>query len=155
MKHEDKSDEQLLAELADTDEAVRAAAAVALAQRRHPRALEACLRTLKDAAEPTHPYSTPAVWALVGMGLTALPPLLDRLDSTDAMTRLCANHAVMQITKRQFGFDGHDWPAHGYERWSRWWTDIGYEYDADATTRLAAMERMREACATWLRQDRR
>lgn len=150
MDNRERSDDQLVADLKAADEYVRAAAAVELVRRRHPRALEACLATLNDAAEFTHSYSTPAVWQLVGFGAGALGPLLDRLDDAEPMTRLRAAYAVMEISKRQFGFDGHQWRPPGYERWAAWWTAIGYQYDAEPTARAAALDRLHLACAPWL-----
>lgn len=146
----DRGDEQLVHELGSGDENTRAAAAVELVRRGHPHALEACLMTINDAAEFTHTYSTPSMWRLVGFGVSALTPLLELLASADAMTRLRAAHAVMEISKRQFGFDGHEWPLYAYDRWARWWTDIGYAYDAPAPSREAALQRLRSACSPWI-----
>jgi len=149
MKPEQQTDDQILAGLDDPDETVRSRSAVELARRHHPRAVEACLRTLKDRAEPANVYSTPSVWALVQIGVPALRPLLARLMDEDATTRLCAMHAVEQITKRQFGFDGLQWPAHAYDRWARWWQHIGYAHDADSATRASAVQRLHESCGGW------
>jgi hypothetical protein len=145
-----RSDEALLAALADDDEQVRSAAAGELAARGHPQALAACLATLADAAEEAHAYSTPSGWHLVEIGTAALPALLDRLGADDPRIRLCAHHAVMQITKHRFGFDGQRWPDHAYDRWARWWSAAGYEYDAEPRSRTAAIHRLRAACAAFL-----
>jgi hypothetical protein len=150
MNMQDETDEQILGELDAADEYVRAAAAVELVRRGHPQALAACLRTLNDAAEFTHSYSTPAVWQLVGFGAIALTPLLKRLTEQDVMTRLRAAYAIMEITKRQFGFDGHQWPEGTYDRWAQWWMAIGYAYDMATPTRAAALQRLRTACAAWM-----
>jgi len=138
---------QLLADLEAPDEAIRARAAVALAQSGSPRALEACLRTIADAPEPTHAYSTPAGWALVSMGRSALPGVIDCLVSENPRRRLSAEFVLMQITKRLFGFGGHDWQPQGYEAWARWWQDIGYRHDATPGECNAAADRARKACA--------
>ena len=138
---------QMLADLDAPDETIRAQAAVALARSGSPRALEACLRTIADAPEPTHAYSTPAGWALVAMGRSALPGVIDCLISENPRSSLCAEFVLMQITKRQFGFDGHEWQAPGYEIWARWWQDIGYRHDAPPGERDRAADRARKACA--------
>jgi hypothetical protein len=141
---------ELLAMLDSDDEALRAEAAVALARRGHPYGLQACLRTIADAPEPGHAYSTPAGWQLVTIGLPALSGLFECLLSDNPQVRLCANHAVMQITKRQFSFDGMRWPEGEYERWAYWWHDIAYALDAPAALRELAVGRLRAACGKWL-----
>jgi len=138
---------QLLAEVDAPDETLRAQAAVALAQGGSAHALEACLRTISDAPEPTHAYSTPAGWALVSMGRSALPGVIDCLVSENPRRRLSAEFVLMQITKRQFGFDGHEWEPPGYEAWARWWQAIGYRHDAPPAERNAARDRARQASA--------
>jgi len=141
---------ELLAMLDSDDETVRADAAVALARRGHPYGMQACLRTIADAPEPTHAYSTPAGWQLVTIGLRALPGLFECLLAENPRVRLCAEHAVMQITKRRFGFDGLRWPEGEYERWAHWWQDAAYVHDASAPMRELAVGRLRAASAKWL-----
>ncbi len=141
------TDADLLARLDAPDEFVRAAAAVELARRGHPDGLRACLRTITDAPEPIHAYSTPSVWQLVTIGAKALPGLLDSLLDTNPHVRLCARYAVEQITKRNFGFDGLHWPNGAYDNWARWWLAVGYDYDNLEDEREAAVARLRAACA--------
>jgi hypothetical protein len=64
------------------------------------------------------------------------------------MTRVHAQRAIEGITRRQFGFDGLNWPAGSYQRWSQWWTGVGYSYDAPASQRAQAEERLAKALAT-------
>jgi hypothetical protein len=145
-----KSDDDLLRDLDSADEYVRAQAAVTLVARHHPRALEASLRTLDDAPEIAHADVTPAVWSLAGLGLPALQALLGPMDDPNPMTRLHAGRAAMEITKRQFGYDGRDWPEGGYTRWADWWLGIDSRYDAPPDARNAAIGRLRAACEAWL-----
>ncbi|WP_341679292.1 hypothetical protein [Niveibacterium sp. SC-1] len=149
-EHSEDTDAQLLARVDDADEYTRAQAAVALARCGHPQGLAACLKTIADAAEPTHAYSTPAGWQLIAMGTSALPGVLDVLESEDSPKRLCADFVFRQISQRQFGFDGRQWHAPGYEVWASWWLGIGYHYDGPATEREAAVQRARAACADWI-----
>lgn len=144
-----KPDADLLADLESPDEFVRAAAAAELAARRHPRALEASLRTLNDASEPAHADLTPAVWSLAVLGVPALQALLAPLADPDPMTRRRAIRAVEEITKRRFGFDGRDWAPGAYRDWASWWTGIGYEPDAAPATRDASIARLRAASDAW------
>lgn len=146
----DCGDDEVIAHLASEDEYLRSAAALELVRRRHPQGMAACLATINDAAEFTHSYSTPSVWQLVGFGAAALSPLLSLADDTDGMTRLRASYAIMEITKRLFGYDGREWQPAEYERWAAWWTAISYRYDEDASSRTVALVRMRAACAPWL-----
>jgi len=140
---ETRSDEQLLQDLDGADEYVRSSAAVELARRMHPRALEACLRTLDDGAGPAHADITPSLFCLAAMGMRAWPALLEKLAAPDPMTRLHAERAVGEIGKRQFGFDGLRWPGGACERWSAWWQHVAYRYDADDAERARAIERLR------------
>jgi hypothetical protein len=133
----------LLADLDNTDENVRARAAVALHRLGHARALEACLRTLDDAPDPLHADRTPAVQCLIEIGEPALAPLIDRLASDDGDTRLHAERAVQGITRRRFGFDGFSWPDGAMKRWMDWWDGIGFESADVAHSRAAAIERLR------------
>ena len=54
-------------------------AAQALHARKHPRALEACVRTIDDGADELHLDRTPAVRCLVEIGEPALAALFDVL----------------------------------------------------------------------------
>ena len=144
------SDRRLLADLDSDDERVRAAAAAALFERDHPRALEASLRTLDDAEEEAHADVTPSVWRLAAFGPEALDGLFDRMVDGAPMTRLHAGRAAREIGKRQFGFDGRNWPDGAQARWAAWWQqDIGYAADGPPGQRAAAVARLRAARAGW------
>lgn len=146
----DTPDQRLLDDLDSADEHVRAAAAAELSRRGHPRALEAALRTLDDAAEEAHADVTPAVWLLAAFGAPALDALLDPMVAAAPMTRLHAARAAQEIGKRRYGFDGRDWPDGAYARWAAWWQhDVGYAYDAPEAERAAAVARLRAARAEW------
>ena len=147
------TDEALLEALDSADEERRAAAAVELAERKHPRALEASLRTLDDAPEIAHADITPAVWSLADMGLPALRALFEPMAADHPMTRLHAGRAAMEITRRRYGFERQQWPLGGYNRWAAFWRGIGYEYDAPALQREQAIERLRGACERWERGE--
>src|SRR3954453_4329678 len=137
------SDPSLLADIDSPDENVRAEAAAALHRMGHPRALEACLRTLNDAPDPLHADRTPAVQCLIEIGTPALAPLIDLLASDDRNTRMHAERAVQGITRRRFGFDGFAWPEGAMERWMDWWSAIGFDIDAPLPQRTLAVERLR------------
>ena len=132
-----------LTQLGDPDEAVRARAATALHGMKHPQALDACLRTIDDAADPLHADRTPSVQCLIERGEPALPRLLERLTAGERMTRLHAQRAVEGITRRMHGFDGRAWTTGTADEWVAWWTTIAYEPDATPASRAAAVERLR------------
>lgn len=139
----------LLADIENSDANVRAAAAVALHRLGHPRAAEACLRALNDAADELHADRTPAVQCLIEIGEPVLPALIQRLGSEDRDTRMHAERAIQGITRRRFGFDGFAWPDRAMERWMEWWSAIGYEIDAPPGDRGAAVERLRAALSEY------
>src|SRR5260370_5343543 len=86
------------------DEQVRAYSAQGLARIGDPQAQAAALQTLNDAADHLHADITPSVRTLSGMGLKAIPSLLDLLMAEDEMTRLHAQRALESILARQHGF---------------------------------------------------
>ena len=135
--------------LDDPDEYVRAEAAARLAESGEPGALEACIRTLDDGADPAHLDITPAVRALSTMGEQALPALLAPLDSDDSMTRLHAQRAVEGVFYAQRGFRaGQGFPSPADEsRVRAELTAIGYAYDAAPEQRRAAIARLRNRLA--------
>jgi hypothetical protein len=134
---------RLVADLDSSDQNVRAKAAEALHRIDHPRALEACLRTLNDAPDPLHADRTPAVQCLIGIGEPALPPLVELLESDDGDTRMHAERAIQGITRRRMGFDGFVWPVGAMERWLQWWSAVGFDSAAAAAQRAQAILRLR------------
>ena len=135
--------DRLLADLDNPDKNVRARAAMELHRLGHPRALEACLRTLNDAPDPLHADRTPAVRCLIEIGEPALLPLVERLASEDGHTRMHAERAVQGITRRRFGFNGTTWPKGALQRWMDWWRAIGYDSEGPPEQRAQALERLR------------
>jgi hypothetical protein len=132
--------------LEDPDENVRADAAARLAELGDPGALEACLRTLDDGADPAHLDITPAVRALGRIGERALPALLEPLGADASMTRLHAQRAFESVVYARHGFQpGQGFPSAADEAAAR--DDliaVGYAYDAPAEERAAAVARLRE-----------
>lgn len=140
----------LRSDLDDPDEGVRAAAAVGLAEAGDPAALDALIRTIDDAADPAHLDVTPAVSALGGLGLRAVPPLLDLLESSERMTRLHAQRALEMVVYRRHGFvPGRGFPSDRAEQAAREeLISSGYDFDAEPELRAAAIRRLR----TWFDQ---
>lgn len=138
------TDLEVVAALGSADEHHRALAAVEMARRGHPAALEACLRTLGDDGHLPHADMTPAVSELIAIGGPALWPLLERMLSSESMTRLHASVAVREICKRRFGYDGRRWPQGWYVEWSAWWRRVDYRHDAPPRSRAVAVERIRD-----------
>lgn len=139
--------DRYLGQLGDPDEQVRARAAIALHRMNHPRALEACLRTLDDAADSLHADRTPAVACLIEIGRPALAAVIDRLEAPDEQTRIHARRAVEGITRREFGFDGSAWSDADRDRWLSWWASIGYDHAGSPTDRAVAVARLQ----AWMR----
>src|SRR4051812_43512905 len=116
--------------LSDGDERVRAYAAVGLARIGDPYALAALLQTINDAPDELHGDMTPAVFALGGMGVSALPSLLDLFMDESEGTRLHAQRAVEQIMMRRHGFlPGQGFPSALAEEQFRADWRAGGDYD--------------------------
>ena len=116
--------------LLDTDDTVRAHAAVGMAQSGHPDALRALLQTLDDAPDRLHLDLTPAALALPALGAAAAPALLDLMRAAAPMTRLHAQRAFEGLIAR-LGIAAPPGPA--------------YAHDAAAPARQAAVQRWRDA----------
>jgi len=137
--------------LRDKDERVRAYSAQGLARIADPQAQEAALQTLNDAADQLHGDITPSVRTLGGMGLKAMPPLLDLLMADEEMTRLHAQRALESILARQHGFvPGRGFPSPEAEEdmRSEWSANGTYDYSAPASARRASVEKWHR----WLAQ---
>ncbi len=146
-----RADKAFVAGLRDSDERVRAYAAQGLVRSGHPDALAASLETLNDAADEMHLDRTPSVASLGGMGLDAVPPLLDLLMDEDEMTRLHSQRALELIVMRRYGFrPGQGFPTREAEEQARAaWRDHGnYDYAANAATRADAVSHLREWFST-------
>lgn len=137
--------DQRAAELSDPDPRTRSRAARELLRLGDARALDACLRTLDDDPDPGHNERTPSVACLIQIGRPAIVPAIEKLSAPGIATRARAQRVVQQITKRSFGFDGDHWSDADRDRWSAWWTAIGYQHDAEDTERAAAISRLRAA----------
>jgi hypothetical protein len=135
-------DASTLAKLDDPDEQVRVKAAQALHTRKHPSALEACVRTIDDGADELHMDRTPAVRCLVEIGEPALAPLFDLLLAPRELTRLRALRAIEGITVALPEFQAPDQQAREAS-WRAWWQTIGYAYNAEPAPRQDAVARLR------------
>lgn len=142
MKDSQQEAARYLVDLDNPDEYMRSQAALALQRMGHPRAMEACLRTLNDGEDMLHLDYTPAVRCLTEIGQPALDPLLPYLLRDDEITRLRAQRAVEGITIRLFQVNNEN-QAEVEARWRKWWKEMGYSYDADPETRQAGVAKIR------------
>lgn len=137
--------------MADADERVRAQAARGLARISDASAVSACLQALNDDPDPLHNDQTPAVQALGGLGLAAVPGLLDHMASLDAMSRLRAQRAFELVLARRHGYQpGHGFPSPQAEAAMRaeWSAHGDYAYNAPAAKRATAIRQWRQWLAT-------
>jgi len=106
---------------------------------------------INDNPDPAHGDLTPAVHALVRVGLTALPAVLPLLESEDRWTRLRAQRVLEGATRAWVRARTPPRPATpraDYE-WLKLWQDNGdYDWQAPVEARKAAIGRWR----TWLVQ---
>ncbi len=139
-----------VAGLSDANEAVRAQAARGLARIGDPQGIEACLNALNDDPDPLHNDQTPAVQALGALGLRAVPGLLERMGSDDALTRLRAQRAFELVLGRRHGFvpgQGFDTPAGEAAMRAEWQAQGDYDHGAPPARRTQAIAQWRQ----WLR----
>ena len=137
--------------LADGDESVRAYAARGLAAIGDPQAQAAAIATLNDAADKLHADMTPSVHTLAGMGLNAVPAVLELLMSEDEMTRLHAQRVLERILAAQHGAKpGRGFPSTKAEQAMRseWSANGNYDYSSAKDARRASVGKWRQ----WLAQ---
>lgn len=130
----------------DLNEAVRAQAARGLARIGDPLAVQACLNALNDDPDPLHNDQTPAVQALGTLGLAAVPGLLDRMASHDAMTRLRAQRAFELVLSRRHGFvpgRGFETPAGEAAMRAEWQARGDYDHHASSAQRAQSIDQWR------------
>jgi len=106
--------------------------------------------TINEQPDSLHADYTPSVYALVRLGLAALPAVLPLLESEDRFTRMRAQRVLEGVTR--------DWskrnaPAQtrpgGEHRWRALWSENGsYDWQADTAARAASIARWKE----WLRR---
>ncbi len=144
---DDQAKQAFTAGIRDNNEQVRAYAAEGLVKIGSPNAMEACLQTLNDAADPLHADRTPSVAALANMGVKAAPFLLDLLLSQDEMTRLHSQRALELILMIRFGFrTGHGFSSQngGDEFREMWRANGNYNYADDAAKRQFSVTQLRQ-----------
>src|SRR5215467_13878122 len=148
-----ESAEQFKKGLSDEDERVRAYAAAGLSRINDPDALTAAIQTINDAPDEAHLDLTPSVYALGGMGLSAVTPLLDLLIDNDENTRLHAQRALEMIVAGRQGFEiGKGFPTEAARESTEaeWQANGNYNYAASAAERLASVDKWRD----WLRNEK-
>jgi hypothetical protein len=105
---------------------------------------------LHEAPDALHRELTPAVHALVAMGLPALPAVLPLLRSDDALTRERAQAVLSRSTRAWVGAQhaGQRQVGNAFAReWTQLWRDNGdYDWRAAGPLRDAAVQ----AWAAWL-----
>jgi len=110
------------------------------------------IAAINDNADPAHGDLTPAVHALVRLGLTALPSVLPVLESEDRWTRLRAQRVLEGVTRAWVRERTPERPMtrKADYAWIKLWQDNGnYSWEAPADVRAAALERWR----AWLHEQ--
>jgi hypothetical protein len=104
------------------------------------------IAAINDNPDLAHGDLTPAVHALVRLGLPALPAVLPLLGSDDELTRLRAQRVFERATRawlRERTPDRSTARAADYA-WMKLWHDNGdYNWDGPAEVRAAAIDRWR------------
>ena len=130
--------------LNSTDEYKRSDAACNLHKIKHPFAIEACIKTINDAADKLHLDYTPSVHCLIEIGEPALLLLTDLLVAEDEMTRLRAQRAIEGITldiwKQEVEMPEKDI----IEDWVKWWKKNNYSYDSDYSLMTESVNKLKK-----------
>jgi hypothetical protein len=110
------------------------------------RSAEDLARAIDDDPDPMHLDVTPAAQELGAMGLPAVPAILGVLEAEHPDTRLRAQRALEAVIYGRHGFvAGQGFPSDDAEDAARRELQaIGYDHEADAGARAAALERARE-----------
>ncbi len=109
------------------------------------REIETLLHLFDEYPDPLHLDVTPAVLALIEMGLPGLAAALDRLNAPERLTRKRAQRLLDAVVARHFGWiAGVGYPTREAEQQARALMDAqGYDVDAPETERVAAIARWR------------
>ena len=92
--------------------------------------------------DPAHGDLTPAVHALVRIGLPALPAVLPLLEADDRFTRLRAQRVLEGVTRAWVHSRTSSPPLTRRDAhvWMKLWQDNGaFDWEADATARARAV----------------
>jgi hypothetical protein len=111
---------------------------------------ERLAQTINEQPDSLHGDYTPAVHALVRLGLAALPVVVPLLESEDRFTRLRAQRVLEGVTREWVKRSAAPKTRPGATyRWRALWSENGdYDWQADAAARAASVTRWRE----WLRR---
>ncbi len=118
---EERTIEEWIAALKDTDWKVRQQAAEALGQLRDGYALEPLTAALQDEVSAVRATAVAALGALGDQ--YSVEPVIGTLGDSDAAVRQASGKALTKITGENFGEDR--------ERWQKWWEenqDLGGGY---------------------------
>jgi hypothetical protein len=111
----------------------------------HAREIETLLRLFDEYPDPLHLDVTPAVLALIDLGLTGLAAALDRPNAPERLTRKRAQRVLDAVVARHFGWvAGVGYPSREAEQQARALMDAqDYDVDAPEPERVAAIARWR------------
>jgi hypothetical protein len=111
------------------------------------------IAAINDSPDPSHSDLTPAVHALVRIGLPALPAVLPLLESDNQLTRLRAQRVLERATRAWVRERTPEPPMtrRADYAWMELWQRNGaYDWEAPPAERTAAVERWRR----WLEDQR-
>ena len=104
------------------------------------------IAALNDNPDPAHGDLTPAVHALVRLGLQALPAVLPLLEAEDRWTRLRAQRVLEGVTRSWVRRRTPERPMTrraDYEWLALWQTNGDYDWEAPPQARADAVARWR------------
>ena len=104
------------------------------------------IAAINDSADPAHGDLTPAVHALVRLGLPALPAVLPLLESEDRWTRLRAQRVLEGVTRNWVRERTPERPMtrKADYAWIELWQGNGnYDWEAPEDKRAASLTRWR------------
>lgn len=137
-----KLGKKYLRQLRSLNEEKRSAAAYNLYEMEHPKALEACIKTINDAPDDLHAYHTSSTSCLANYGKTALLPVVELVLFRDEMTRIRALVVIKEITLEMYK------DSNAEDQWRKWWDEIGLDAQASLEDRKASVEKFKEWLAT-------
>lgn len=114
--------------------------------------VHALVAAINEQPDPAHGDLTPAVHALVRLGLAALPAVLPLLEAEDRWTRLRAQRVLEGVTRNWVRERTPERPMTrkaDYAWLALWQQNGSYDWEAPAEARAAAIARWR----AWLDQQ--
>lgn len=122
------------------NEEKRSTAAYELYKMGHPKALDACIKTIDDSPDELHYDHSSSTSCLMNLGEISLLPVVELLLSKNEMTRIRALNVIAGILYRTFEDPDAENDHVNVVKFGEWWDEIGFDAEASLEDRKVSIE---------------